>query len=72
MSRIIGKTYSDAVKHESTQEKHDNISLESMTVAQLTEMAADAGIAVPPNAKKADIIAVIEDAIAEENDGFKG
>lgn len=69
MSRIVGKVFSGATKTEKSEKKRENVSLESMTVAQLIAMAAEASIDVPPNAKKADIIAVIEDATAEEYDG---
>lgn len=68
MSRIVGKVFPSGAEITENEKKREGGSLESMTVAQLIAMAAEAGIAVPPNAKKADIIAVIEDAIAEEYD----
>lgn len=72
MSRIVGKIFSGGAEIMENENRKEGGRLESMTVAQLIAMAAEAGIAVPPNAKKADIIAVIEDAIAEESDEFKG
>ena len=49
------------VEHHTPEESAPELSLDSLTVAQLRQLATDRGLEVPGNAKKADLIALLQD-----------
>ena len=56
----------EVIEADTTEPEEAEVSFKSMTVAQLLEFAEENEIEVDPKAKKAEIIAELEEALQEE------